>query len=66
MLNGSRIELTEEEEKAIKSEWESNRVKREQKIKERQDLKLARERIVDKLLSGLTEDEKLLIKGKLI
>ena len=66
LVNGVRVDLTEEEEKKVRAEWEENRIKSELKKKERDALRLKKEHVIDKILSGLTEEEKLLIKPNLM
>lgn len=66
MVNGIKVDLSPEEEKKVLAEWEQNRIKSELKRKEQEDLRIKKEQVVEKLLSSLTEEEKLLIKPKLI
>ena len=62
IVNGVKIDLSPEEETALRAEWEANRIERERKRIEHEELKLKKEKIVDKLLISLTEEEKTFIK----
>ena len=66
IVNGKKVDLSAEEEKAILQEWDENKKRRELKLKEMEAKKAEVEKVVEKMLTGLTEEEKRLIKPKLM
>ena len=66
IVNVKRIDLTPEEEKEIRKEWAKNEEKKKIQIEENMKLKAEKERVVDKLLSNLTEEEKQLLKSTIL
>ena len=66
IVNGVRIDLTPEEEEKTRAEWAENKIKIEARRVIREAKRIEKERVIDKLLSALTEEEKLLIKPKLM
>lgn len=66
MVNGVRVDLTEEEEEAIRKEWAENEAKIQAKKEARGQEIAEKERVISKLLSGLTKEEADLIKPKLM
>lgn len=63
IVNGIRIELTEEEETATIAEWEANRLRVEAKRAELAKKEAVKKEAQEKLcaLAGLTEEERLLL-----
>lgn len=65
MVNGNRVDLTEEEEIALRAEWEKNQIayseKRLQKEIEEQAKDMAKKRLCEKL--GIEMEELKLIEG---
>ena len=61
MVNGIKIDLTPEEEKKIEAEWASNKIKYAALREERRIKKKEKERILNKLMSNLTEEEREII-----
>ena len=58
IVNGERIELTEEEKACIRSEWAQEDEKKALRIEERKEKAILKESAINKLISlGLTEDE---------
>lgn len=66
IVNGVKVDCTPEEEKKIRAEWAENKIKNAELKKLRLEEKAEKERVVDKLLSSLTEEERALIKPKLM
>lgn len=67
IVNGVKVDLTDEEETQIRAEWEANRIEEE---KRRQDQKATLERaskLKEKICSALniTEDDLNIILGKI-
>lgn len=67
MVNGKKVDLTEEEEIAIKAEWDANRLKKNAaRLKAKAD-KEKREQLKSKLAEKLeidVEEVELLIRGE--
>ena len=64
--NGIRVDLTPKEEEEIKAEWASNKIKLEARREEIRVKEFEKERVINKLLGSLTEEEAALIKPKLM
>ena len=63
---GERIDCTPEEETNIRADWAKNEQEKALKEEARAVKKAEREAAFDKLASGLTEAEKLLLKDRFV
>jgi len=61
MVNGVRIELTEEEKAQIKADWAEGRKRQEAKRAEHEKRKEQRQKLLERL--GITEEEAQLLRG---
>lgn len=61
LVNGERIELTEEEKKQILADWEEGRKRLAERRAQYEEMKKKRQAVLDRL--GLTEEEAKLLRG---
>lgn len=53
LVNGKRIELSQEEEKQVLEEWEQNKLRKKTKLEEHQRKKDAHEAVIQKMAQKL-------------